>query len=238
MRINEDCIACGICEPYCPVGAIQEATPVYLVDEDQCVECGVCRRTAGCPTESFVDSPGVHEWPRNIRAQFSDPMVPHPHTKGLGRGTEEMKTNDVTGRYQRGMLGLAMEFGRPGIATRLSDVEIATRALARAGACFEAQNPVFALMSNPDTGEFKPEVRNERCLSAIVEAGFPPGYLPRILDAVREVAGQINTVFSLDLITRFEADGSIAVLPELEELGFKARPSAKINMGLGRPFIA
>jgi NAD-dependent dihydropyrimidine dehydrogenase PreA subunit len=237
MRINDDCIACAICLPYCPVGAIQAEADRIWVDEDQCVECGVCRRNSACPVEAFVDTPGSGEWPRSLRSQFSDPSVPHPSTQGLGRGTEEMKTNDVTGRYQRGHYGLAMEFGRPGIATRLSDVELATRALAQVGVHFEQKNPVYALLADPATGEFKPEVRNERVLSAIIEAGFPVQKLPEILSAVRQVAGQINTVFSLDLITRFEPDGTVAALPELERLGFPARPNAKINLGLGRPFV-
>jgi hypothetical protein len=148
-----------------------------------------------------------------------------------------MKTNDVTGRFKRGDYGMALEFGRPGIATRLGDVEKATRALAAVGVHFEEKNPVYALFENPATGAFKPEVRNERVLSAIVEVGFPVARLPQVLAAVKHVAQQISTVFSLDLITRFEPDGAIAVLADLERLGFPARPNAKINLGLGRPLI-
>src|SRR5512135_724655 len=146
MRINDECTGCGVCVPYCPVGAILERDGRMWVDEDQCVECGVCRRVAGCPTESFEDTPGVAEWPRSLRAEFSNPSVQHPHTQGLGRGTEEMKTNDVTGRFQRGYYGLAMEFGRPGIATRLGEVEKATKALAPLGVHFQEKNPVYALL--------------------------------------------------------------------------------------------
>ncbi len=34
-----------------------------------------------------------------------------------------MKTNDVTGRVKRGEIGVGLEFGRPGMASRLSDLE-------------------------------------------------------------------------------------------------------------------
>ncbi len=237
MRINDECTGCGLCVAYCPVGAIRDQGERMAIDEDQCVECGVCRRVAGCPVDAFEDSPGVHEWPRSLRAEFSNPSVPHPHTQGLGRGTEEMKTNDVTGRFKRGFYGLAMEFGRPGIATRLGEVEKATRALARAGVRFEEKNPVYALLADPETGAFKPEVRNERVLSAIVEASFPAEKLPEILATVRQIAGEVETVFSLDLIARFEPDGSVPVIDELRRLGFPPRPNAKINLGLGRPFV-
>ncbi|MCL4488004.1 MAG: 4Fe-4S binding protein [Chloroflexi bacterium] len=235
MRINDDCTGCGICLPFCPVGAILDDGDRLRVDENQCVECGVCRRSADCPTAAFFQPPESDLWPRVLRKQFSDPTVPHPHTRGFGRGTEEMKTNDVTGRYRRGTYGMALEFGRPGIATRLGDVEKATQALAGIGVRFEEKNPVYALFDNPATGTFTPEVRNERVLSAIVEAGFPARELPRVLAAVRQVAQEIDSVFSLDLITRFEPDGTIAVLPELARLGFPARSNAKINLGLGRP---
>lgn len=237
MRINDDCIACGVCFFYCPVGAIQDRGDRMFIDEELCVECGVCRRNANCPTDAIFQPPESDVYPRVLRKEFSDPTVPHPHTRGFGRGTEEMKTNDVTGRFKRGFYGLALEFGRPGIATRLGEVEKATRALAAVGVHFEPQNPVFALMANPTTGEFKPEVRNERVLSAIVEVSFPCEKLPQVLAAVRQIAAQVDTVFSLDLITRFEPDGTIAVLPELKRLGFPARPNAKINLGLGKPLI-
>lgn len=38
-KITEDCTACGLCEPECPVKAISEGDPVYVVDASKCVEC-------------------------------------------------------------------------------------------------------------------------------------------------------------------------------------------------------
>ncbi len=238
MRITEDCIACGICVPYCPVGAIVEAEKAYWIDEDQCVECGVCMHSAGCPVDAFFLPPESTQWPRSLWKEYSDPGKPHPSTTGIGRGTEEMKCNDVTARFKRGEVGVAMEFGRPGIATRLGELEKMTIALASAGATFEAKNPVYALLADAKTGRFKPEVVNERVLSAILEVKVPLEKLPMILEIVRQVAQEVDTVFSLDVITRVNDDGSIPVMPVLEQAGFRPRPNAKINLGLGRPLIA
>ena len=37
--VAEDCIACGACEPECPVEAISEADDVFIIDPNICVEC-------------------------------------------------------------------------------------------------------------------------------------------------------------------------------------------------------
>ncbi len=237
MRINEDCIACGLCTPYCPVNAIREGAPLYTIDEDQCVECGVCRHSAHCPVDAFYMPPESLQWPRSLRSEFSDPGRPHPSTKGIGRGTEEMKCNDVTARFKRGEVGVAMEFGRPGIATRLGEIEKMSVALASVGVTFESKNPVFALLADPRTGRFKQETVNERVLSAIVEVKAPVEKLPLILSVIKQVARDIDTVFSLDVITRVGNDGEIPVLPAIQQAGFQARPNAKVNLGMGRPLI-
>lgn len=39
LIINEECIACGACEPECPVSAISEGDPIYIINTDVCVEC-------------------------------------------------------------------------------------------------------------------------------------------------------------------------------------------------------
>jgi ferredoxin len=39
MRITEDCIACGSCEPECPVEAISEGDEFFEIDPNVCVEC-------------------------------------------------------------------------------------------------------------------------------------------------------------------------------------------------------
>jgi len=39
LRINDECINCGACEPECPVEAISEGDEFYEIDPDVCVEC-------------------------------------------------------------------------------------------------------------------------------------------------------------------------------------------------------
>jgi ferredoxin len=58
LIINEDCVACGVCEPECPVDAITEGDPLYIIDPDKCVECKgyfdspKCAEV--CPTDACV----------------------------------------------------------------------------------------------------------------------------------------------------------------------------------------
>ena len=41
-KITEECIACGLCVDACPVEAISEGDPIYVIDEDACIDCGAC----------------------------------------------------------------------------------------------------------------------------------------------------------------------------------------------------
>lgn len=238
MQIDQMvCTGCGECIPYCPVNAIAEVNGAAEIDFDGCVECGTCKRYAPCPSGAIQESPEAAGWPRVLRREYSDPGVPHSTTKGYGRGTEESKTNDVTGRVKRGRIGMGMEFGRPGVATRLGDLEKMTTALAKAGVHFEEKNPVTFLLSDPATGKMREDVKNERVLSAILEIAFDAERLPEMISVIEGVAPSLDTVFSWCLITRLNDDGSIPVMPVLEELGVPVRPNAKINMGLGRPLV-
>lgn len=237
MFIDEqECTGCSTCIPYCPVEAISDKGGVAVIDFDECVECTVCLRFAPCPSGAIHESLETFEWPRTIRRQFSDPMTPHSSsTGGRGRGTEEMKTNDVTGRVRRGEIGIGLEFGRPGVATRLADLEKMTLALAKVGVHFEPDNPVTALLADLSTGELKPELRNERVLSAIVEVQTTPDRLAVLVPLIHEVADQVDTVISWEIITRLNDDGSIPIMAELEKVSAMPRPNAKINLGTGRP---
>lgn len=236
MRIdNTVCIGCWECVPYCPVGAFIPEDGVVRVDEEICLECGTCLRAVQCPTEAIYEPESVYVWPRSVRKVFSDPKAVHKETNVPGRGTEECKTNDVTGRIKRGRIGLAVELGRPGIGTDFHDVEKVSSALAALGVNFEPCNPLTALFSDRSTGKIRDDVKGERVLSAIVEIETEIGKLKSVLETLREVTSGLNTVYSLDLICRYDPDGSVPVLPILEELGMEPRPNAKINLGAGRP---
>ena len=49
-KISNECIACGTCQPECPVDAISEGNP-YVIDPDKCTDCGNCASV--CPVNAI-----------------------------------------------------------------------------------------------------------------------------------------------------------------------------------------
>ena len=232
---KETCIGCEDCQPYCPVQAIRtiEGQDLSEVDQDECVECGVCLRAEVCPTDAIY-MPEL-EWPREVRAFFSNPLTMHPSTKLEGRGTEEMKTNDVTGRFRKGIAGIGIEMGRPGVGTSFRDLQTVAMALASVGVEFEPANPTTAIMADPATGKIKAEILDERVLSAIIEFTVDNHKLKDAFEALKDASAKIDSVFSLCLISLVDADGSIPTVAIAKQAGFELRPNTKTNVGLGRP---
>lgn len=218
--------------PYCPVGAIKRDEGFAFIDQDECVECAACQKAGVCGSEA-IHQP-VLTWPRVLRSQFSDPLAPHPSTGITGRGTEEMKTNDVTGRFRDGEVGFAVELGRPGVSTILREVERVAEAVAALGVEFEPHNPVTGLL-DIETGRLRdPIVGGERVLSAIIEFKTGRERLVEVLKTLERTAERIDTVFSLCVISKC-GDGETPVLQTLRKAGFRPRINGKTNMGLGRP---
>lgn len=239
---KEACIGCSKCVPYCPMEAIvwhkkkdkkKGIKPYSEIDREECVECSVCFRGRLCPTDAIHEE--KLEWPRILRRAFSDPLYVHEGTDVPGRGTEEMKTNDVTGRYLNGFIGVGMEFGRPGTGTYFRDTEKAIKRLVKIGVPLEPLNPLTQLIENRGTGELKKEVLNEKVLSAIVEFTIPIERAQEVFAAVKEIANEIDTVFSLDLICKVAPDGSLPILQEIERAVLVRSLNGKVNVGLGRP---
>jgi hypothetical protein len=206
-----------------------------VIDEDECVECGVCFRAEVCPVDAFVEE--IHEWPRSVRAAFSNPLIVHKETRIPGRGTEEAKTTDVTGRFRRGLVGITAEMGRPSIGVRFYDVEKVAQAMAKTGVEFADNNPVTHLMVDKSTGKLNDEVLNEKACSAMIESVTEVDNIPAVIKAIRAVAEQIETVFTLTISTKLEADGSALCEKTLEELKVPLYINGKVNVGLGRPLF-
>lgn len=239
MYIDQaNCTKCAKCVPTCPVNAIyiDKQKKQVLIDQELCVECGVCYRSDACQYAALVQPELV--WPRTIRAALSNPLIINPETRIPGRGTEEMKTNDVTGRFKSGYIGIAAELGRPGVGASFVDIQKVSRACAKLGVHFCPQNPVTHLMVNTETGDINPDVLGERVLSGIVEMDVPIEQAIPLLKVLMDVSQELDTVFSLDVISLVEQDGSIPMYDILKEAGIPASINGKNNMGLGKPAYA
>jgi hypothetical protein len=186
-----------------------------------------------CPTGAL--GPPELEWPRSIRAVFSDPTTLHPGTGIPGRGTDEIKTNDVTGRLRKGEVGLVIEMGRPGIGAYFRDIEKVAMVLAKLKPHFEKNNPVTQLMVNPETGKIRNDVLNEKVLSAIIEIKTALDRIPEFLHVLEKVAREVDTVISVGVASKCLPDGTIPHEEWIKKAGYKLSVNGKTNIGLGRP---
>jgi Pyruvate/2-oxoacid:ferredoxin oxidoreductase delta subunit len=242
MKADKDtCIACKRCFPYCPMGRIQsfhrhDTIPgrVYIeIDQDKCTDCGVCFRADICPVNALYQP--EEPWPREVRSILSNPLIEFKGSQVPGRGTEEMKTNDVKGSFLPGEAGVGVELGRPGVGAYFKDVEIISMALAPLGYEFAGQNPVTHFMADVKTGKLRDDVLNEKATSAIIEGKCKLEVLPQVLEALKEAAEKVDTVFSVEIITKVPPVGEIPIVPILEKYGYFYSINSKNNMGLGEP---
>jgi ferredoxin len=49
--ISDLCTTCGACVEVCPVDAISEGDPKYIIDPNTCIDCGACADE--CPVEAI-----------------------------------------------------------------------------------------------------------------------------------------------------------------------------------------
>lgn len=266
MNIDKKkCVGCGNCHAVCTMGVIYlDEDGKSTVNQDECVECFTCYRVLRnegyspwfvrtlrkvlsffrlgylaevdvCPTGAIT--PPVLEWPRSIRATFSDPTTVHPGTGIPGRGTEEIKCNEVTGRLRKGEAGLVIELGRPGIGAHFRDIEKVAMALARLNPHFESKNPVTQLMINTETGKMKEEILGEKVLSAIIELKIKQERIPEFLQTLERVQKEVDTVISVGIASKCLADGTIPHEAWVKKAGYTLSPNGKTNIGLGRPLF-
>jgi hypothetical protein len=207
-----------------------------LINENECVDCGVCLKSARCPAGALFMPEENFEYPRAIRMQFSDPTVKHPRQNTGGRGTEEAKTNDVTAKFRRGEYGLMLEFGRPCVGVWLKEIEKVTKRMYELGIEILDDNPIFGLLDDDGSGNLKKEFADEKVLSTILELKISgEDELMSSLERILPILDTMNTVVSVGIVTRFDDGGGLALVDRLENAGIPVRPAAKINVGLGRP---
>jgi NAD-dependent dihydropyrimidine dehydrogenase PreA subunit len=266
MEIDKKkCVGCGNCHAICTMGVIYlDEDGKSAINQDECVECYTCYRVCRsegyppwfvrslrkllslfrlgylaevdvCPTGAIT--PPQLEWPRNLRALFSDPTTVHPGTGVSGRGTDEIKSNDVTGRLLKGEAGLVVEMGRPGIGAHFRDIEKVAMALAKLKPHFERENPVTQLMVDRETGKMKEEILNEKVMSAIIEIKINLERIPEFIQALERIQHDVDTVMSIGVASKCLPDGSIPHQEWVRKAGYTLSPNGKTNIGLGRPLF-
>jgi len=266
MEIDKKkCIGCGNCHAVCTMGVIYlDEDGKSIVNQDECVECSTCYRVLRnegypgwlangvrkalrffrlgylgevdvCPTGALT--PPKLDWPRSIRSMFSDPTTVHPGTGVQGRGTDEIKSNDVTGRLRRGEAGLVVEMGRPGIGAYFRDIEKVAMALAKMKPHFEKENPVTQLMVDVETGKMKEDILNEKVLSAIIEMKTKLERIPEFLHALEKIQKEVDTLITVGVASKCLPDGSLPHEEWVRKAGYTLSPNGKTNLGLGRPLF-
>jgi ferredoxin len=50
--ISDECTMCGACKEACPVEAIREGDPKFVIDPDICTDCGTCADE--CPVSAIA----------------------------------------------------------------------------------------------------------------------------------------------------------------------------------------
>ncbi len=87
LRITEECIACGACEPECPNAAISQGETIFVINPELCSECvgffheeqcvAVCPAAAVHPDPDHVESePELLHKVRTLHPDktFTDPV--------------------------------------------------------------------------------------------------------------------------------------------------------------------
>lgn len=262
MKVDKmKCVGCANCVPVCPMGAIYiQDDGLAEINKEACVECHTCYRGLSvedlpprpvrflrkclalmhlrfepepdiCPTDALIED--ELSWPRMVRRAFSDPLVPHESTGVGGRGTAEVKTNDVTNRVKEGEVGFVVELGRPGVGVYFNEVDRITRILAAKGVEFETENPVTSLMDDVKTGAIREDILEEKVLSCILESKIQLKRVPEMLELIKEIAPSLDTIVSLGLSTRCDLDGNDPLIHILRSEGYDPW-RAKMNLGMGR----
>ena len=232
MKINANkCINCKLCISLCPVEAIHVKVGYVIINQETCVECGLCKRSNICKQQAFIEKKMA--WPRSIRRALSNPVEVYVSTGVTGRGTEEMKTNDVTERYKKDELGISIDVGRPNRGTTFREIEKITKELSSLAVNFEAKNPISEVIKDFRTGEINKSVLDEHILSGIIEFRIKKDDIFTVLRKIDEFKHKVDTVFTIGIIFS-NVKENMSLVSQLHEHGWPVSQQAKINVGLGR----
>ncbi|MBW1984584.1 MAG: 4Fe-4S binding protein [Deltaproteobacteria bacterium] len=228
------CKNCLDCLPVCPMGAIQLENKEVFIDYESCVECGVCLRFDICEQTAIKQVEEI-PYPRILRAVFSDPVQTHKSTGVAGRGTEEMKTNDVTNLFKKGKIGFSIEIGRPSVGAYLKDLDKVVRKATNMGVEFSEDNPVVPLIADRKTGALKSEILGEKVISAIAEFMVSDEKVIEFIhEMVRFLDAEIDAVATMSVISKKKKKGVPGLLNILETNDISHYPNGKVNIGMAK----
>jgi hypothetical protein len=105
------------------------------------------------------------------------------------------------------------------------------------GVAFEANNPVTSLMTDRSRGLIRPEILNEKVLSAIVEIKTRLEDVPSVLRKIKELSREVETVVSVGVSTRCDAAGEEPLRELLVREGYP-NYRGKTNLGIGARTVA
>jgi hypothetical protein len=98
-----------------------------------------------------------------------------------------------------------------------------------------AENPVTHFMSDKTTGKLREDILGEKATSAIIEGKCKLEKLPEVLKVLQDVAKTLDTVFTVEVITKVPPEGEVPIVPVLNKMGVWYSINSKNNMGLGEP---
>ena len=229
MKVNDTCIGCEACLPYCPQGAIfMTGGAQAAVDQDLCVECGVCTDTDICPVSAFEED---QDETAKYKRSFGRLLSKHLDLKNVVKESAyDVKTNDVTGKIPESKVVMRLELNRPGGGLKFKDVAQMGAEMHRLG-----WNPDISSRSlNMSEYQFADHALEQRILTCHLELVLDPEKVPDVVKDATRFVTEHNLWVSINLAGLAETvDRTQKVL---QAAGLKMEPVAKVNLGLGRRF--
>jgi NAD-dependent dihydropyrimidine dehydrogenase PreA subunit len=227
MKVNETCVGCEECLPYCTQGAIFMSEDARAcVDRDLCVECGVCIDSDICPVSAFEED---QDELATFKRPFGRLLAKHLDSKTVTKGSGyDVKTNDATGKIPTDKMVMRLELNRPRGGLKFGDIERMRVEMESLG-----WNPKVGSRARSIRGDgLSEKMADQRILTCHLEVILAPEKIPQIVkDATRFVNAHdlwvsINVAGVAEMIDRTQT--------VLKDAGVHMEPVAKVNLGLGR----